>query len=170
MDNDFPPDEDEKEEELDLDLDEDDDEDEDIDLGEDEDDDEDIDLGEDEDDDEDIDLGEDEETEPEEVTELEEETSSEEPEEEATPEAPPVAIESKEEIVNPQELELQLSIEVGRVSLSMKQLMELKPGNLLELGVQPDVGVDLVLNDRVVGRGELLKIGETLGVRILEKG
>jgi flagellar motor switch protein FliN/FliY len=48
--------------------------------------------------------------------------------------------------------------------------MNLQPGNLLELNVHPEQGVDLVVNSKKIGHGELLKIGDTLGVRVLEIG
>lgn len=69
----------------------------------------------------------------------------------------------------PQEIPLTISVEVGRLVMSLQQLMELTPGNVLELNVHPENGVDLVVNGRCIGKGELLKIGEVLGVRILDK-
>jgi len=47
---------------------------------------------------------------------------------------------------------------------------ELSPGNVIELGVQPEQGVSLVIDGKVVGRGELLQVGDILGVKILETG
>ena len=54
--------------------------------------------------------------------------------------------------------------------MSMQKLMEIEPGNTLELDVHPENGVDLVVNGRRIGKGELLRIGESLGVRILDIG
>ena len=65
---------------------------------------------------------------------------------------------------------LPVIIEVGRIQMSLGKLMELQPGNMLDLKVHPESGVDLVVNGRRIARGELLLIGETLGVRILEMG
>jgi flagellar motor switch protein FliN/FliY len=72
-------------------------------------------------------------------------------------------------LVKPEEIPLTISIEVGRLQMSVKQLMELAPGNILELSVHPENGVDLVVSGRCIGKGELLKIGDALGVRILDK-
>lgn len=66
-----------------------------------------------------------------------------------------------------EDIPLQLTIEVGRVKMSALELMNLQPGNLIEMSVSPQQGVDLVLNGKKVGRGELIKMGEILGVRIL---
>ncbi len=67
-----------------------------------------------------------------------------------------------------EDLSLPLSIEVGRVHMSVKQLMELQPGNLVNLEVHPEQGVDLVVNGKLIGKGELLRLGETLGVRVID--
>ncbi|MBS0635437.1 MAG: type III secretion system cytoplasmic ring protein SctQ [Verrucomicrobia bacterium] len=64
----------------------------------------------------------------------------------------------------------QLIIEVASVNISVQKLLELAPGNMLDLGITPEAGVNLVVNGRIVGKGELLKIGETIGVRILQIG
>jgi len=76
---------------------------------------------------------------------------------------------SAQEIIDTQDLPLNISIEVGRIQIPIKKLMELEAGNLIEMeGVSPE-SVDLVINGKCVARGELLKIGEALGVRITEK-
>ncbi len=110
----------------------------------------------------------------EEHTEFGEETSTEEERKAEAPapekkKAPAVVAEKASEVVRPEELPLAISVEVGRFQMSIKKLMELEPGNLLELGVKPENGVDLVMNGKCIARGELLRIGDTLGVRILEK-
>lgn len=63
---------------------------------------------------------------------------------------------------------LSVVVEIGRLQMSIKKLMELQPGNLLDLDVRPESGVDLVLNGKRIAKAELLRIGETLGVRILD--
>lgn len=69
----------------------------------------------------------------------------------------------------PENLPMLISVEVGRVQMSLAQLMQLAPGNILELNVKPENGVDLVVSGRCIAKGELLKIGDALGVRILDK-
>ena len=67
-----------------------------------------------------------------------------------------------------EDVPLPVIIEVGRIQMAVKKLLELQPGNLLELDIHPESGVDLVVNGKRIARGELLRIGEALGVRILE--
>ncbi|HRD55405.1 MAG TPA: FliM/FliN family flagellar motor switch protein, partial [Parachlamydiaceae bacterium] len=69
---------------------------------------------------------------------------------------------------NPEEMVLDVIVEVGRLEMSIEKLTELQPGNILEIDVRPENGVDLVVNGKRIGKGELLKLGEVLGVRILD--
>ncbi|MFN0065328.1 MAG: type III secretion system cytoplasmic ring protein SctQ [Chlamydiales bacterium] len=66
-----------------------------------------------------------------------------------------------------EKLPINLKVEVGRVRMTVQELTELSPGNLIELNVAPEQGVDLVVNGKKVGKGELIRMGESLGVRIL---
>lgn len=67
------------------------------------------------------------------------------------------------------DIPLSLSVELGRVNISLNKLVELAPGNMLEVQSVGD-SVDLVLNGRKVAEGELLKIGDVFGIRILDIG
>ncbi len=80
---------------------------------------------------------------------------------------PPRSTESRT-APKPDEIPVTVVVEVGRFQITVQKLTELQPGNLLELDVRPENGIDLVINGKCVGKGELLKIGETLGVRILD--
>lgn len=70
----------------------------------------------------------------------------------------------------PTELPVNITVEVGRLQMSIQKVMELQPGNVLELDIHPENGVDLVVNGRRIAKAELIKAGETLGVRILDIG
>ena len=67
-----------------------------------------------------------------------------------------------------EDIGLDIVIEVGRLQMSIAKLNELQPGNVLEIDVRPENGVDLVVNGKRIAKGELLKLGEVLGVRILD--
>lgn len=66
------------------------------------------------------------------------------------------------------EIMLDIIVEVGRIQMSIQKLTELQPGNILEIDVRPENGVDLVVNGKRIGKGELLKLGDVIGVRILD--
>ncbi|MCP5507017.1 MAG: type III secretion system cytoplasmic ring protein SctQ [Chlamydiales bacterium] len=76
---------------------------------------------------------------------------------------------SAQEMINPEEFPLTINVEIGRLQVTLKKLMELQPGNMIELSARPEDGVDLIVNGKRIARGELLRIGDTLGVRITEK-
>jgi len=100
-----------------------------------------------------------------------EEPEEEEKEEEEKAVAAHAVPETKElKAASPGEIPLSVVVEVGRLQMTVQTLMDLKPGNLLELDVHPESGIDLVVNGSRVAKGELLQVGETLGVRILEMG
>lgn len=72
------------------------------------------------------------------------------------------------QLVKPEEIPLSISIEIGRIQMTIHQLMQLTPGNMLDLDISTDNGVDLVVNGQCIGKGELLKLGDALGVRITD--
>jgi type III secretion protein Q len=65
------------------------------------------------------------------------------------------------------ELPMKLVCQVGSVELSLAQLRELGEGSLLPLAAPTGDGVDLMVNGRRIGQGQLVKIGDGLGVRLL---
>lgn len=69
-----------------------------------------------------------------------------------------------------EDIPLTMIVEAGRIEISVQKLLELQPGNVLELNIRPEDGVDLVVNGRRIAKGELIRLGETLGVRILDIG
>jgi flagellar motor switch protein FliN len=77
---------------------------------------------------------------------------------------------AEEESVSIKDLPLNVCVELARLKITLDRLMHLNPGNMIELPIQPDQGVTLTVNGKKVGRAELLYLGESLGIRILELG
>lgn len=73
-------------------------------------------------------------------------------------------------MLSPKKVPVSLTVEVARMKMNLDKLLKLKPGNVLELGVQPEKGVSLVANGQCVGKGELLQIGDVIGVKITKLG
>lgn len=65
------------------------------------------------------------------------------------------------------DLPLKLVCQVGSLELTLAQLRELGAGSLLQLNTPGIDSVDLMVNGRRVGQGQLVKIGDGLGVRLL---
>lgn len=85
-------------------------------------------------------------------------------------ESPTPTTEIKHTLINPEQIPITLIIEVGQVQMTMEQLLKLEPGNLLDINIQPQNGVDLTINGKVVGKGELIRLGDSIGVRVLQLG
>jgi type III secretion system YscQ/HrcQ family protein len=64
------------------------------------------------------------------------------------------------------ELPVSLTVELGRLSLPLGRLAELKSGDIVELSREPGAPVDLTSGGRLVARGELVEIDDELGVRV----
>jgi flagellar motor switch protein FliN/FliY len=64
---------------------------------------------------------------------------------------------------------LELSVELGRVTLSLRELASrLGPGSIVALTKLAGEKLDVRVNDRLVAHGEAVAVGERYGVRIVE--
>ncbi len=63
---------------------------------------------------------------------------------------------------------VEITVEVGRTRMTLAELVELGPGSLVELDREAHEPADVLVNGRVVARGEIVTIGEGYGVRISE--
>jgi type III secretion protein Q len=65
------------------------------------------------------------------------------------------------------DLEIQLTFELGRQTVELEQLRTIAPGYVFGLGRSPNDPVDIVANGRRIGRGEIVRVGDGLGVRLI---
>jgi flagellar motor switch protein FliN/FliY len=65
------------------------------------------------------------------------------------------------------DIELEVSIELGKTNISIKKVLDLAPGSLVELDRLAGEPVDLLVNNKVVAKGEVIVIDENFGVRII---
>jgi flagellar motor switch protein FliM len=65
------------------------------------------------------------------------------------------------------ELSVTLVVELDRVPISLEELLRLSPGQVIQLEKAPGEPVDLCVDGRPVGRGQLVRINNELGVKIL---
>ncbi|HEY5259399.1 MAG TPA: type III secretion system cytoplasmic ring protein SctQ, partial [Rhabdochlamydiaceae bacterium] len=66
------------------------------------------------------------------------------------------------------ESDVTVTAEIGHVSMPLNKLLHLEPGMMIDLVMRPEQGVALTISGKKVADGELLKLGETVGLRILE--
>lgn len=79
-----------------------------------------------------------------------------------------VAEEEMETAITAQKPSITLSIEVGYVRMTIEKLLELLPDTLLDLTIQPEQGVDISINGKQIGKGEIIKLSDLLGLRLLD--
>jgi flagellar motor switch protein FliN len=65
------------------------------------------------------------------------------------------------------DIELDVSIELGRTDLSIKRILEMGPGSIVELNRMAGEPVDLLVNNKVVAKGEVVVVDENFGIRIV---
>ncbi|MDD4932845.1 MAG: FliM/FliN family flagellar motor switch protein, partial [Methylacidiphilaceae bacterium] len=69
-----------------------------------------------------------------------------------------------------EEVPISLSFELGRRKVPLGELETLKEGFVFELDREAKRPVLILPNGRVIGTGELVKVGERVGVRVAELG
>ena len=101
---------------------------------------------------------------PEETAELLEETSAPQPKE----------MQTQEPQDNCRDLEflfdvpLQISVEVGRARILLKDLLQMGEGYVVELDKFSGDPLDLYVNSRLIARGEAVKVGDKFGIKLTE--
>ena len=63
---------------------------------------------------------------------------------------------------------LQVTVELGRTSLRIRDVLELVPGSIVELDKLAGGPVDVLVNGKQIARGEVVVIDEEFGVRITD--
>ena len=66
------------------------------------------------------------------------------------------------------DIPLEVSVELGRKRMSIRDILDLGSGSIVELDKVAGEPVDLLVNGRLVARGEVVVIEDNFGVRITE--
>ena len=61
---------------------------------------------------------------------------------------------------------LPISIELGRTAMSIEDVLNLGPGSIVELNKLAGEPVDLLINDKLIARGEVVVVDENFGIRV----
>jgi flagellar motor switch protein FliN/FliY len=65
-------------------------------------------------------------------------------------------------------LQMNVTVELGRTELTVSDVLGLGPGSVIELDRLAGEPVDIMVNDRLVARGEVVVVDENFGVRVVE--
>jgi flagellar motor switch protein FliN/FliY len=66
------------------------------------------------------------------------------------------------------DIELPVTVRLGSAQLTFGEVMGLNAGSLVEFGRTPEEPVDVLVNGRLVARGEMVMVQGNYGVRITE--
>ena len=65
-------------------------------------------------------------------------------------------------------IEVTLSIEVGRTEMTIKDLLLLNEGSVVELDRLAGEPLDILVNGAIIAKGEVVMVGERYGVRFTD--
>lgn len=66
------------------------------------------------------------------------------------------------------DIPLRLSVEVGSSSLKLSELLDLQEGSVVELDRQAHDLLDIMVNGRLIAKGEVVTVNNRFGIRIVE--
>ena len=61
---------------------------------------------------------------------------------------------------------IDISIEIGRTKMTIGELLSLSKGSIVELKKSAGESVDIYVNGKLLGKGEVVVVNERLGVRV----
>ena len=63
---------------------------------------------------------------------------------------------------------LEVTVQLGRTRMTIQDLLALAPGSVMELDKIAGEPLDIVVNDRLIARGEAVVVNDKFGVRITD--
>ena len=66
------------------------------------------------------------------------------------------------------DIPLKVSVELGRASMIIDKMLQLTQGSVVELNKSAGETVEIYVNDKLLGKGEVIVVNERFGVRITE--
>lgn len=66
------------------------------------------------------------------------------------------------------DVSVEISVEIGRTKMSIGELLALSKGSVVELNRLAGESVDVYVNEKLLGKGEIVVVNERLGVRVTE--
>ncbi|QCI27066.1 FliM/FliN family flagellar motor switch protein [Buchnera aphidicola] len=63
---------------------------------------------------------------------------------------------------------LDIIIQIGIIKIKIKDLLNIKPGTILNLNKSNNEMLDIILNNTIIAKGELVQLKEKYGIRITQ--
>ncbi|KQT34735.1 flagellar motor switch protein FliN [Sphingomonas sp. Leaf412] len=67
-----------------------------------------------------------------------------------------------------QDVDVRLTVEIGSTTLSLRELLALGEASVIELDRNAGELLDVFVNGTLIGRGEVVTVGERFGVKMTE--
>ncbi len=67
-----------------------------------------------------------------------------------------------------QDVDVKLTVEIGSTQLTLRELLALGESSVIELDRQANELLDVFVNGTLIGRGEVVTVGDRFGVRMTE--
>jgi flagellar motor switch protein FliN/FliY len=80
-----------------------------------------------------------------------------------TPQAP-----ENEKLRALENIEVEMSIEVGRAEITISELLRLNEGSVVELDRLAGEPLDILVNGTMIAKGEIVMVGERYGIRFTD--
>jgi flagellar motor switch protein FliN/FliY len=65
-------------------------------------------------------------------------------------------------------IEVQMTVEVGRAKITIRDLLRLNEGSVIELDRLAGDPLDILINGTMIAKGEVVMVGERFGIRFGE--
>ena len=66
------------------------------------------------------------------------------------------------------DIPLEVSVELGRTKMLIKDLLQLGQGSVIELNKMAGEPIEILVNQKLVARGEVVVVNEKFGVRLTD--
>ena len=66
------------------------------------------------------------------------------------------------------DVNMELTVELGRTYMSVRQVLELQKGSVVELSRVAGDSVDIYVNDHLIARGDVVVVDDKFGIRVTE--
>ena len=66
------------------------------------------------------------------------------------------------------DIPLEVTVEIGRTKLALKELLALSVGSVIELAKGADEHLDVLVNGKPIARGEAVMVNDKFGIRLTD--
>jgi flagellar motor switch protein FliN/FliY len=73
-----------------------------------------------------------------------------------------------EEIAHLQDTRIDLEVELDRKTMTLRELLQIEAGGVLRMGRSAGENIDIMVDGRLIGFGEIVIIEDAMGIRVTD--